>query len=177
MFHIRERAREVGPRTNIIILQTLIDSEAPVLLIRESVDDKAAVGTFGYGDINAYLLLVVGLTKPAEGQLTSFQEVAQKARDGSKIPLKDVKDLVPKEPLTTLPSSASLMTAVETFGSGVHRIVVLREGSNEVAGIVSQSRLVKFLWENGRSFPIIDQLYPQHLKDLLIGSQQVVAIK
>jgi CBS domain-containing protein len=154
----------------------LIDNDTTVLLVRESVDDKSAVGTFGYSDLNAYLLLVVGLAKPTESQLTSFQEVAQKAREGSKIPLKDIRDLVPREPLTTLPQSANLMTAVEKFGGGVHRIVVLKDGSNEVVGIISQSRLVKFLWENGRSFPIIDQLYPQHLKDLRLGSQQVISI-
>ncbi|CRG85312.1 Protein sds23 [Talaromyces islandicus] len=155
---------------------TLIQTEAPVLLVRESVEDKSVVGTFGYNDLNAYLLLVVGLAKPTESQLTSFREVSQKAQEGSKIPLKDIRDLVPKEPLTTLPETANLMAAVETFGGGVHRIVVLKEGSDEAIGIVSQSRLVKFLWENGRSFPIIDQLYPQYLKDLGIGSQQVIHI-
>ncbi|OKL59061.1 Protein sds23 [Talaromyces atroroseus] len=155
---------------------TLIDSDARVLLVRESVNDKSPVGTFGYSDLNAYLLLVVGLATPTESQLTSFQEVAQKAREGSKVPLKDLRDLVPREPLTTLPQSANLMTAVETFGGGVHSIVVLKEGSSEAIGIVSQSRLVKFLWENGSSFPIIDQLYPQHLKDLRLGSQQVIQI-
>lgn len=127
--------------------------------------------------MNAYLLLVVGLATPSESQMTSFQEVAQKAREGSKIPLKDIRDLVPREPLTTLPQSANLMTAVETFGGGVHSIVVLKEGSDEAIGIFSQSRLIKFLWENGRSFPIIDQLYPQHLRDLRLGSQQVIHIK
>ena len=59
----------------------------------------------------------------------------------------------------------------------MHRIVVVKENSSEVIGILSQSRLVKFLWENGRSFPVIDQLYPQYLKDLRIGSQQVMSIK
>jgi CBS-domain-containing membrane protein len=146
-------------------------------LIRESPEHTSAIGTFDYTDLNAYLLLVVGLVQPAEEQLTSFRQLAQKAQEGSKIPLKDVKDLGRKEPLTTLPASASLTTAVETFGSGVHRIVVVKEDSTEVVGIVSQSRLVKFLWENGRSFPMIDQLYPQYLKDLRIGSQDVIAIK
>lgn len=121
--------------------------------------------------------MVVGLAHPADDQVTAFRELAQKAREGSKIPLKDVKDLGPKEPLTTLPVSANLTTAVETFGSGVHRIVVVKEDSDEVVGIVSQSRLVRFLWENGRSFPIIDQLYPHHLKDLRIGSHKVISIK
>ncbi|KAL2013987.1 hypothetical protein VTN00DRAFT_1512 [Thermoascus crustaceus] len=154
----------------------LIDSGAPVLLIRETAQDTSAVGTFDYSDLNAYLLLVVGLAQPDEEHITSFRELAQKAREGSKIPLRDIKDLGRKEPLMTLPTSANLMTAVETFGGGVHRVVVVKENSTEVVGIVSQGRLVRFLWENGRSFPVIDQLYPQYLKDLQLGSQQVIAI-
>lgn len=80
--------------------------------------------------------------------------------------------------MTTLPASASVMAAVETFGGGVHRVVVVDERKqNEVVGIFSQFRLVKFLWENGRSFPVIDQLYPQALRDLRIGSRDVICIK
>jgi hypothetical protein len=123
------------------------------------------------------LLLVVGIAQPEEEQVTSFRELARKAREGSKIPLKDVKDLGREEPLVTLPPSANLTSAIETFGGGVHRIVIVKENSSDVIGILSQSRLVKFLWENGRSFPVIDQLYPQYLKDLRIGSQQVMSIK
>ena len=69
------------------------------------------------------------------------------------------------------------MKAVETFGRGVHRIVIVKENTTEVVGLLSQSKLVRWLWENGRSFPVIDQLFPQHLRDLKIGSNQVVAIK
>jgi CBS domain len=158
-------------------VQLLIESGAPVMLIRETAQDTSAVGMFDCSDLNAYLLLVVGLAQPHEEQLTSFRDLARKAREGSKIPLKDVQDLGAKEPLTMLPTSASLRTAMETFGSGVHRIIVVKENNRDVVGIVSQSRLVNFLWENGHSFPIIDQLYPQALKDLRIGSQKVFSIK
>ncbi|KAK2771661.1 cell separation during budding [Onygenales sp. PD_12] len=154
----------------------LIDSSAPVLLIRETPEDTAAIGTFDYADLNAYLLLVVGLTQPDAEHITSMREIARKAREGTKIPLKDVKDLGLNVPLTTLPPSANLMRAVEIFGGGVHRIIVTKENSNEVVGIFSQWRLVKFLWENGRSFPVIDQLYPRYLADLRIGSQAVISI-
>lgn len=164
--------------SNGLYLQTLIDSDAPVLLIRETPEHKTAVGTFDYSDLNAYLLLAAGLTQPNEELRESYEELARKARDGHKIPLKDVKELGRSEPLTTLPASANLMTAVETFGGGVHRVVVVDEHKNgEVVGVVSQFRLVKFLWENGRSFPVIDQLYPQYLRDLGIGSREVISIK
>ncbi|KAF7164239.1 hypothetical protein CNMCM6106_000820 [Aspergillus hiratsukae] len=156
---------------------TLIDSNAPVLLIRETPQHKTAVGTFDYSDLNGYLLLAAGLTQPNEELRESYEELARKAREGHKIPLKDVKELSRSEPLTTLPASANLMTAVETFGGGVHRVIVVDERKDgDVVGIVSQFRLVKFLWENGRSFPVIDQLYPQYLRDLGIGSREVISI-
>ncbi|GES60712.1 CBS domain protein [Aspergillus terreus] len=155
----------------------LIESGAPVLLIRETPQHTSAVGTFDYNDLNAYLLLAAGLTQPDEETLASYEELARKAREGITIPLKDVKDLGRKEPMTTLPATASVMTAVETFGGGVHRVVVVNEhNGSEVVGIFSQLRLVKFLWENGRSFPVIDQLYPQALRDLRIGSREVISI-
>ena len=77
----------------------------------------------------------------------------------------------------TLPSTAYLTHAIEVFGGGVHRIVIVEEGTDNVVGILSQLRLVKFLWENGRNFPIIDHLYSQTVKDLNIGSQQTISIK
>ena len=158
--------------------QTLIDSNVPVLLIRESPEQKSAVGTFDFSDLNAYLLLAAGLTQPCEGLRGLYEHLARKARDGSKILLQDVKDLGNKEPMTTLPATANVMTAVETFGGGVHRVVVVNvQNDNEVLGIFSQFRLVKFLWENGRTFPVIDQLYPQAVGDLGIGSRQVLSIK
>lgn len=135
------------------------------------------MSTFDYIDLNAYLLLVVGLAQPDEEHITSLRELAKKAREGSKIPLKDVKDLGRKDPLITLPHTADLRRAVETFGSGIHRVVILKEGTDEVVGILSQWRLVKFLWENGRSFPVIDSLYPQNMRSLRVGSSEVMCIK
>jgi CBS domain len=120
---------------------------------------------------------VVGLAQPDEEQVEDFRELANKARSGKEIPLKDIKDLGRKDPLLQLPHTANLIQAIETFGGGVHRVVVVKEGTDDVVGILSQSRLVKFLWENGRSFPVIDQLYHQCLRDLKLGSQQVVSIK
>lgn len=156
----------------------LIDSNAAVLLIRETSTSESAIGTFDYTDLNAYLLLVVGIAHPDEAHITSFRELARKAREGSKIPLKDIRDIGRKsDPLVTLSHNADLSKAVEIFGGGVHRIIIVQEGTDKVTGILSQSRLVKFLWENARAFPVLEQFYHQNLRDLRIGSHQVVAIK
>ncbi|KAJ5944367.1 hypothetical protein N7516_004535 [Penicillium verrucosum] len=156
----------------------LIDSGAAVLLIRETPEATSAVATFDYADLNSYLLLAAGLTHPDEAHQASYEELAKKAHDGVPIPLRDVKKFgMEKEPLINLPASANVLTAVEIFGGGVHRIVVVNESNDqEVVGIFSQFRLVKFLWENGRSFPIIEELYPKALRDLVIGSQEVISI-
>lgn len=82
------------------------------------------------------------------------------------------------EPLVTMPATANVLAAVETFGGGIHRVVVTKDANdNEVIGTFSQFRLVKFLWENGRSFPVIDELYPQALHALQLGSHSVISIK
>ena len=66
---------------------------------------------------------------------------------------------------------------MEVFGSGVHRVLVVEEHTTTVVGVLTQLRLVHFFWENRQNFPAVDQLYPQLIKDLHIGSQTVVAIK
>ncbi|KAJ5954839.1 Major facilitator superfamily domain general substrate transporter [Penicillium viridicatum] len=156
----------------------LIDSGAAVLLIRETPEATSAVATFDYADLNSYLLLAAGLTHPDEAHQASYEELAKKAHDGVPIPLRDVKKFgMEKEPLINLPASANVLTAVEIFGGGVHRVVVVNESNDqEVVGIFSQFRLVKFLWENGRSFPVIEELYPKPLRDLVIGSHEVISI-
>ncbi|KAJ5551330.1 Major facilitator superfamily domain general substrate transporter [Penicillium sp. DV-2018c] len=156
----------------------LIDSGAAVLLIRETPDSTSAIGTFDYADLNSYLLLAAGLTTPDEAHRESYEELAKKAHSGVPIPLRDVKKFGrEKEPLIKLPTSANVLNAVEIFGGGVHRVVVVNESNDkEVVGIFSQFRLVKFLWENGRSFPVIEELYPKALRELAIGSHEVISI-
>ncbi|KAJ8115594.1 hypothetical protein OPT61_g2804 [Boeremia exigua] len=155
----------------------LVKSGAPnVVLLRENASSRHAIGTFDYSDLNAYLLLVVGLAHPEEQDVASFDELAKKGREGKPIPLKDVKDLGKKEPLITLPHTTDLTKAMEVFGSGVHRVLVAKEGTTDVVGVLTQLRMVKFFWENRASFPVVDELYPQLLKDLNIGQKQVLAI-
>jgi len=156
----------------------LITTDAPnVVLIRENARSCAAIGTFDYTDLNTYLLLVVGLAKPDEEHISSFNELARRGREGKIIPLRDIKDIGRKEEFLTLPHTANLTHAVAAFASGIHRIIVTTEGTMDVVGVLTQLRLVRFFWENGRNFPAIDTLYPSTLKELNIGSHTVTSIK
>lgn len=157
--------------------QLLINSSSSVLLVRSNPTDKAAIATFDYRDLTQYLLFATGQLHPDEEHLSFYQSLARRAQQGQTIPIRDAKNLGTKEPFVTLAHNADLSKAIEIFGGGVHRIVIVKDGTDHVVGILSQSTLVKFLWENGQSFPIIDQLYPQTIKDLGIGSQQLISIK
>ncbi|CAN9107783.1 unnamed protein product [Alternaria alternata] len=156
----------------------LVKHGAPnVVLLREDANTRHATGTFDYSDLNAYLLLVVGLAHPEEGDIASFDELAKKGREGKPIPLKDVKEVGGrKEPLITLDETTDLSKAIEVFGSGVHRVLVAEQGTSNVKGILTQLRLVQFFWENRSSFPGVNQLYSQLIKDLNLGSKTVLAI-
>ncbi|KAL9007387.1 MAG: hypothetical protein Q9173_007329 [Seirophora scorigena] len=154
----------------------LINSGAHVLLVRHQKDERAAHATYDYRDLTQYLLFATGQLQPDEEHLPIFTSLAKKAQAGHPIPLRDAKSLGNKEPFMTLPATANLTHAIEVFGGGVHRIVIVEEGTDNVVGILSQLRLVKFLWENGRNFPIIDSLYSSSVKELGIGSQQTISV-
>lgn len=156
----------------------LVESGPPnVVLIREKPTDTVACGTFDYNDLNNYLLIVVGLANPEEGQVEAYSKVARDARAGTPIPLREVYTLAKKAPMVTLSQVEDLSKAVEIFGSGVHRILVCKDGTSDVVGVLSQLKLLQFLWDNGSCFPAIDALYPIILRDLDIGTHQTIAIK
>ena len=158
-------------------LQSLTKGSPNVVLIRPDPQSRRAIGTFDYSDLNAYLLLVVGLARPDVAHLQSFNELAKKGREGKMIPVKDIKDFGRREPVVVLPNTSYLSHAVEMFGSGVHRILIAEEGSQDIVGILTQLRLVRFFWENGRDFQPIDKLFPGTLMDLRVGSKAVRSIK
>lgn len=159
-------------------MKVLITSGSPrVVLIREDPKTSTACGTFDYGDLNAYLLVVLGLGSPDPEMIETYTEIARKGREGVEIPLGEVVSLAKKAPLVTLDESQSLSAALEFFAGGVHRIIVVKEGTQDVVGVLSQFKLLNFLWENGNCFPVIERLYPKILRDLQIGTHQIIAIK
>ncbi|WQF85166.1 Putative CBS domain-containing protein [Colletotrichum destructivum] len=150
-------------------------SPSNVVLIRENDTAKIAVSTFDYNDLNTYLLIVVGLAKPEEEQVPLYDEIVNKARDGARIALRDIQPLCRKESLITLPFDETLERAIEVFGSGIHRVLVTSP-TGDVIGILSQLKVIEFFWNEGINFPAIDRLYPVTLRDLGIGTQQIVAV-
>lgn len=152
----------------------LIRSGPPnVILIRESTTTKTPIGWFGYDELNAYLLLVLGLSQPDD----SAVQLRERARSGEMLQLQEVNDhLGAREEPMMLPHTANLTQAMEMLGGGVHRIVVTKEGTSEAVGILSQLRLVRFFWENHQNFAATERLYGVTLKELELGTKDVLAI-
>ena len=65
---------------------------------------------------------------------------------------------------------------METLGNGVHRIAITNEEGNKITGILSQRRLIKYMWENARRFPSLDFYLTSTLQDLKIGSSNPITI-
>ncbi|ETS84053.1 hypothetical protein PFICI_05929 [Pestalotiopsis fici W106-1] len=157
-------------------LQVLLKSASNnVVLIREHGSDGTVVSTFDHNDLNAYLLVVVGLAHPTDDLVALYDSIAKKAQANESIPLRDIQPICRKEALVILPANEDLAKAIEVFGSGIHRVLVTNAGG-DVVGVLSQLRLVEFFWNEGVNFRVIDDLYPRLMRDLGIGSQQVIAV-
>ncbi|KAK9368558.1 hypothetical protein V1509DRAFT_623266 [Lipomyces kononenkoae] len=140
--------------------------------------DVTQAESFDYSDISALLLLIMGHLKPQGGSVVpeEFNEMVQKARAGFDVPVSFVMGLKPQEPFLTLQESETILTAVEYFGRGVHRLLVTDDAEREVKGLLSQRRLVTYLWDNGRRFPTLEPLFQMTLQELGIGSNSVISI-
>lgn len=157
----------------------LIESGSPnFVLIREHKSSLEAIGGFDYDDLNAYLLLVTNLAYPSTTDPLQIEDVLERASRNEPIPLNDIKDLLGrKQPPAFLEHTDPLTKAVEVFGSGYHRIIVRKQGTLDVVGVLSQLRLVRFFWENMASFRSVFQLHNRTIKELDLGGHSVVSIK
>lgn len=147
-----------------------------VVLVRENSSSRTAVCTFDYSDLNAYLLVILGLAKPDEEHASLYAEISRKAQAQEDISLREIRPLSRKEELVVLPADSTLDRAMEAFGSGIHRIMIGNQ-AGEVIGVLSQLRLAEFFWHEAVNFPVIDRLYGSLLRDLQIGNHQIIAIK
>ncbi|KAK3305554.1 uncharacterized protein B0T15DRAFT_201495 [Chaetomium strumarium] len=153
-----------------------------VVLVRESPSSKTAISTFDYSDLNAYLLAVVSVLmppgivpRPDEERVSLYEEISKKAQAQEDIPLREIQPLLRKEELATLPAEVTLDKAMEALGSGIHRALIVNQ-AGEVIGVLSQLRLVEFFWNEAVNFPAIERLYGCLLRDLQIGTHQIIAI-
>jgi hypothetical protein len=155
-----EEACQAFPLNNKFLTQMLVEKKLTSLLLRPSPSHSTVIGTFDYTDLTAFLLTVLGVPDPSIASTESFREAVKKAREGDhNIPVKLVGDIGIKDPFITLPETEKLSRLVEILATGVHRVAVTKENSQDVIGMLSQRKVVKYFWENVRSFVDLEPYY------------------
>lgn len=141
----------------------------------KDVKTKQIKETFDYSDLIAYLLLVLRKIEPVDQSKDTLDTVAN-ARSGKPVPVTFAAEkLGVKNQFHTLKSSATILDAVNILGNGVHRLAITNENKdNEVVGILSQRRLIRYIWENGRLFKSLEPLFHQSLQELGLASDRTI---
>ncbi|VEU19750.1 DEKNAAC100338 [Brettanomyces naardenensis] len=159
--------------------KTLVKNGLTSVPVEHYKDDPNCF-TFDYADLNAYLLLVLNKVKPESLYSMDYTpkeeipDLIRKAQRGEQVPVSFVIRISNKNPFIKLTESDTLSTVVEILGTGVHRVAITK--GNRLTGVLSQRRLIKFLWDNARRFPSMEPLLTSSLQSLHIGSPNPVSI-
>lgn len=119
--------------------------------------------TFDYNDLNSYLLLVLNKIK------VNNDAVARDCQMGRPVPVGEIVKLTPKNQFYKLSETENLSTVMGILGSGVHRVAITDTEMTKIKGILSQRRLIKYLWDNARQFSNLEPLLNSSLRELGIG--------
>lgn len=158
---------------------TLVTNGLTSVPVEEFPNDLNCL-TFDYTDLNAYLLLVLNKIRIENLKNMDYNpkqdvpKLIKKAQVGEQVPVSFVIRLTNKNPFIKLTETDTLSSVVEILGTGVHRVAIINE--NKLSGILSQRRLVKFLWDNARRFPSMEPLLSSSISTLHIGSQNPISI-
>ncbi|KAI7900264.1 uncharacterized protein BX663DRAFT_518067 [Cokeromyces recurvatus] len=153
------------------------------------VHARSYVGMFDYGDVIAYILLVLQNMPPpgdeeesrldegkGESELTfEIRDILHRALEGREVPVKLASDLSQKNPFYSIMPEATLLSVVEEFAYGTHRVCVLNPDGT-IKGILSQSTVARYLFENQRHFPDIECMMNKTLRQLGLGVSDVIAV-
>lgn len=137
-----------------------IDADAPIqkacdILLQNKISSapvyhpqRGYLGMFDYSDLNAFFLLLLHHYTPQEGELDiNLTKVIQYAKQGGNVPVHLASDISHKDPFISVRPETQLRQVAEIFGEGQHRVAVLGD-NDRVVGVLSQSTVVNFLYDN-----------------------------
>ncbi|EGV66491.1 hypothetical protein CANTEDRAFT_112206 [Yamadazyma tenuis ATCC 10573] len=142
--------------------------------------------TFDYSDLNTYILMIMNkiryqdLTVGGAGSDTDitaevFDSYVEKGKKGEEVPVTFIIALHPKNPFVKINENDSLVSVMEILGNGVHRVALVNN-IGHIVGILSQRRLIRFIWDNARRFSNLEYYFNQSIEDLKIGSSNPLTI-
>lgn len=166
--------------------ETLVNHDLtsiPVSLSTSNLKDLSNCLTFDFSDLNTYLLLIMNKININDLPINEigdknwslnekrefFMKIINKAKRGEEVPVDFIVKLHPKNPFLQFNSNQPLIKAMEALGNGTHRVAITNN-TNQIIGVLSQRRLIKYMWENARRFPSLEYYLNSTLQDLKIGS-------
>ncbi|KAH8555459.1 hypothetical protein BGW37DRAFT_477287 [Umbelopsis sp. PMI_123] len=169
--------------------QILIDnniSSAPVLDAAQSKSPtsgierkKSYIGMFDYGDLITYVLIVLkrsnfSLSDDDDSSL-EIKEIVKRAVAGQSVPVRLASDLSRKNPFYSILPETTLLSVVEEFACGTHRVAVTKP-DGDIQGMLSQSTVINFLFKNMHNFSDLESLMNRTLRELGLGHNSVISV-
>ncbi|KAJ7927470.1 hypothetical protein B0H13DRAFT_1970530 [Mycena leptocephala] len=144
---IDSRIVEVDAETSVEDACEILLSEKILCLAIKATEptQEPYLGLFDFADVNAFLTLAATRhTRNSDDLLDNprVDAIVAAARAGH-VPICLVSNLSEKNPLETLPDSASVISLLELFARGAHRVLI-RASDGPFLGIVSDRRLLEW---------------------------------
>jgi CBS domain-containing protein len=186
LYNLTELNKLISIDTSYLVQQafeTLLSNNLTSVPVSTNLPDKSDLTnclTFDYSDLNVYLLLIMNKISlkdlnVEEKNLNSIQALINKGKTGGEVPVEIIIKLNPKNPFIKFQEEDNLGQVMETLGNGVHRVAIIDDSMN-ITGILSQRRMIKYLWENARRFNSLEYLFNSTLAELKIGSSNPITI-
>lgn len=165
--------------------ETLISHNLTSVPVSDTKGSLKSCSTFDYSDLNTYLLLIMDKIPFAELSIDTsdktyneyIQSQMKKAKKGEEVSVNFITNVNPKNSFIKFNENDVLYNVMEALGNGVHRVAITDSLPDEnIVGILSQRRLIKFMWENARRFPSLDFLFNSTLQELDVGSSNPITI-
>ncbi|KAJ7167317.1 hypothetical protein C8R43DRAFT_984858 [Mycena crocata] len=143
-------------------------------------DPDPYVGLFDFADVNAFLTLAATRHTHLRDDLldnSRVNAIVSAARAG-RVPIHLVSNLSEKNPLESLPDSASILSLLEVFSRGAHRVLISSSDPSTAPflGVVSDRRLLAWFAEYTPTAPFLaTRLHSLSLPSLHLFSAVVTA--
>ncbi|ESK83018.1 cbs domain protein [Moniliophthora roreri MCA 2997] len=125
----------------------LLSEDIPCLAVLGNPESQGLKGLFDFSDVNAFLTLAATkhtFTPEDLRDKPRVQDIFLAAKAGH-VPVHLVSNLSEKNPLEILPYDASIVSLLEPFARGVHRVLIRSSvPSQDFVGIVSDRRLLSW---------------------------------
>ncbi|KAF9269617.1 hypothetical protein L218DRAFT_890298 [Marasmius fiardii PR-910] len=147
----------------------LLSEDIPCLAVQVEQGNYELSGLFDYADVNAFLTLAATKHRFGPDNLHDNPRVEEifKAAKAGHVPVYLVSNLSEKNPLKVLPHDATIVSLLEVFAKGNHRVAIRSPPpSKNYDGFVSDRRLLSWFATYAEETPSLRSFISNSLRSL-----------